>query len=125
MALHGPPISVGCPCGQRAKLAYGDVWTCPDCGLRWNTNQIDRGEYRALHRIQLRFRLVPILLGALIGGLALFFLFTHNTYSLFLLIPFALIGWMSGLRPAVRRRYRSAIADRPTWELRPERDGAA
>src|SRR5882762_3461191 len=79
----GPPITVRCPCGERRELAYGEVWSCT-CGRRWNTRQIDVEQYDRLRRVQLRYRVLPVCLGLATSLAALFFLLSHNTFSLFL-----------------------------------------
>jgi hypothetical protein len=117
--FRGPPISVRCECGERRRLAYGEVWTC-SCGRRWNTAQIDSDEYQRLRRVQLRFRALPVALGLATSLLALFFLLTGNTFSLFILLPFALVVWGTLIRPVHRRRYAVALGELPRWELRPE-----
>ncbi len=119
-AVHrGPPITVRCQCGERRDLAYGEVWTCR-CGRRWNTAQIDAEEYGRLRRLQLRFRVLPICLGIGTSILGLFFLFTGNSFSLFVLLPVALLSWGMLLRPMHRRRYTAALGELPRWQLRPE-----
>lgn len=116
--LHGPPIAVECQCGQRSDLAYGERWECDGCGRRWDTNQIPRDQYQRIRMVQLRFRALPVALGLTVAAVALYFVLTGNSFSLFLLIPFALMLWMTVLRPLHRRRYRRAIAQLPKWELR-------
>lgn len=116
---HGPPITVPCECGERRELAYGEVWRCESCGRRWDTNQIPHEDYDRIRRLQLRFRMLPIAYGVGVSLLALFFALTGNTFSIFVLLPGALIAWMAFLRPAHRRRYREAISDLPSWTLRP------
>lgn len=118
-ALKGPPIAVHCECGERRDLAYGEVWSCA-CGRRWNTAQIDAEEYGRLRRVQLRFRALPVAMGLATSFLALFFLLTGNTFSLFLLLPFALVVWSTLVRPVHRRRYATALGELPRWELRSE-----
>lgn len=115
----GPPITVRCPCGERRELAYGEVWSCA-CGRRWNTGQIDTEQYDRLRRVQLRYRVLPVCLGVATSLAALFFLLSHNTFSLFLLLPAVLVGWGMVLRPIHRRRYARALGQLPRWELRPE-----
>lgn len=117
--LKGPPITVRCQCGERHDAAYGEVWECP-CGRRWDTAQIDAEEYARLRRVQLRFRILPVILGIGTSLLALFFLLTGNTFSLFILLPVALIGWSTLLRPLHRRRYAAALGELPRWRLRPQ-----
>jgi hypothetical protein len=95
------------------------MWSCP-CGRRWNTAQIDAEEYARLRRVQLRFRLLPVAIGLATSVVALFFLLTGNTFSLFILLPFALVVWSALVRPVHRRRYAAALGELPTWELRAE-----
>lgn len=122
--LHGPPIAVSCPCGTRRDLKYGEIWECDDCGRRWDTTQIPREQYARIRRIQLRFRALPIGLGLAVAAVAAFFVATGNAFSLFILMPGTLIGWMTLIRPAHRRRYRAAIDDLPEWTLRAGRPPA-
>jgi Flp pilus assembly protein TadB len=116
----GPPIAVTCECGEKHDAAYGEVWTCERCGRRWDTNQIPREDYDVIRRTQLRFRALPALFGMLVASVTLFFILTHNTFSVFFLLPVALSVWFVFLRPVHRRRYRAAIANLPRWELHPE-----
>ena len=118
--LHGPPISVTCECGVKHDLRYGEAWTCERCGRRWDTRQIPREQYEAVRRTQLRFRVLPVVVGLLVATLAVFFTLTGNIFSVFFLLPVALGAWFVFLRPIHRRRYRRAIADLPRWELRPD-----
>ena len=53
-------------------------------------------------------------------ALAVFFTLTGNTFSVFILLPLAMMLWFYFLRPFHRRRYRRAVAELPRWELRPE-----
>src|SRR4051794_17323882 len=116
----GPPIAVRCECGEKDDVRYGDVWTWERSGRRWDTNQIPPEDYDAIRRTQLRFRVLPVVLGVLVLALAIFFSLTGNVFNVFLLLPVALLGWFVFLRPVHRRRYRQAIADLPRWELHPE-----
>jgi hypothetical protein len=117
--LKGPPIAVRCECGERRDVAYGEVWSC-SCGRRWNTAQIDAEEYSRLRQVQLHFRALPVALGLATSLVALFFLLTGNTFSLFILLPFSLVVWGALVRPVHRRRYAAALGELPRWELRPE-----
>src|SRR3954467_3737574 len=74
----GPPIAVTCECGEKRDLAYGEAWTCERCGRRWDTNQIPREDYAAIRRTQLRFRVLPVVLGVLVASLATLFARTAN-----------------------------------------------
>ena len=117
--LRGPPIAVTCKCGEKRDLSYGEDWTCESCGRRWDTAQIPAEQYEAIRRTQLRFRVLPVAYGLVVAGTALFFILTGNTFSVFILLPLALMLWFYFVRPWHRRRYRRAIAELPRWELRP------
>ena len=116
--LRGPPIAVTCECGEKRDLRYGEEWTCESCGRRWDTNQIPPDQYQAIRRTQLRFRVLPVLYGLGVLALAVFFTLTGNIFSVFVLLPLALMFWFYFIRPAHRRRYRRAVAELPRWELR-------
>jgi hypothetical protein len=118
--LRGPPIAVTCKCGEKRELRYGETWRCESCGRRWNTAQIPPEQYEAIRRTQLRFRALPVLYGLAVLALAMFFTLTGNTFSVFVLLPLALMIWFYFVRPFHRRRYRRAIAELPRWDLRPQ-----
>ncbi len=118
--LRGPPIAVRCDCGSKHDLAYGERWRCEQCGRTWDTKRIPFAEYDAIRRTQLRFRVLPVLLGLLVAALAIFFTLTGNVWSVFFLLPLAMTTWFVFVRPSHRKRYRRAIADLPKWTLDPE-----
>jgi hypothetical protein len=118
--LRGPPIAVTCRCGEKRDLQYGEDWTCESCGRRWDTNQIPTEQYEAIRRTQLRFRILPVAYGLVVAAAAIFFSLTGNLFSVFILLPLALMVWFYFVQPMHRRRYRRAIAELPRWELRPE-----
>jgi hypothetical protein len=118
--LRGPPISITCECGEKRDLGYGEDWTCERCGRRWDTRQIPAAQYEVVRRTQLRFRVLPVVFGLAVATTALFFTLTGNIFSVFILLPLAMMVWFFFVRPAHRRRYRRAIADLPRWSLSPE-----
>ena len=64
---------ITCECGEKRDLRYGEEWRCENCGRRWDTNQIPAEQYQAIRKTQLRYRLLPVLYGLTILGLAMFF----------------------------------------------------
>jgi hypothetical protein len=118
--LRGPPITVTCECGARHDLDYGERWTCEDCGRAYDSSRIPPEEYEIVRRTQLRYRILPVVLGLIVSALAVFFAITGNVFSVFFLLPLALMLWFGLLRPLHRKRYRQAIAELPRWNLRAE-----
>jgi hypothetical protein len=118
--LRGPPITVGCECGVKHDLDYGERWTCEGCGRTYDSTRIPREEYEIVRRTQLRFRVLPVAVGLFVLALAIFFTLSGNVLSVFFLLPFALLLWFGVLRPLHRQRYRRAIAELPRWNLRAE-----
>lgn len=118
--LRGPPISVTCECGVKHDLAYGERWTCEQCGRTYDSTRIPREQYEVVRRTQLRFRALPVAFGLVIAAIAIFFTLTGNAFSVFFLLPIGLLTWFVFVRPVHRRRYRRAISELPRWELRAE-----
>jgi hypothetical protein len=120
-ALKGPLLTITCTCGRTRKLRFGDEWTCEDCGRSWDTSRLPRDEYEAIRRLQLRYRMLPVLFGLLVVALAVMFTLTGNAGAVVLLLPLALLCWFQFLRAAHRRRFRNAVATRRReWRLRGE-----
>jgi hypothetical protein len=115
---RGPPITLTCECGERAEVAYGEEWRCPSCGRHYDTARIPSEDYGAIRRTQLRFRILPVTYGLFVAAVAIFFTVTGNLFSVFFLLPIALMAWFMLIRPVHRRRYRQAIAHLPRWDLR-------
>jgi hypothetical protein len=118
--LRGPPITVTCECGTKHDLDYGERWTCEGCGRVYDSSRIPPEEYEIVRRTQLRYRILPVVLGVLVSALAVFFALSGNVFSVMFLLPLALMVWFGFLRPLHRKRYRRAIAELPRWNLRAE-----
>lgn len=120
VALRGPPVSITCACGRKQSVSFGNSWTCERCGQTWDTSRLPRDEYEEIRRLQLRYRMLPVLLGLLVVGLAAFMTLSGSPGGVILLLPTAMLGWFVFLREPHRRRYRRAIAERRAWTLRGE-----
>jgi len=116
--LRGPPVTITCECGNSAEVRYGTSWQCDRCGRRYDTSKIPRDQYDRIRNITLRYRAIPIALGAVSISLAIFFTLTGSVFSVFILLPSVLLIWFMIIRPVHRRSFRKAIADLPTWDLR-------
>ena len=53
----------------------------------YDTNRIPPDQYEQIRKLSLRYRLVPVLFGALIALLAIFFTLTGNIFGVFFLLP--------------------------------------
>jgi hypothetical protein len=114
-----PPIAIQCECGDERTVDYGGSWTCERCGRRWDTRQIPETEYLARLRRMRWFRLE--LVAVLVLAVAVFvplIVFVDPSYLFLALIASG--GLVFLYMPFWRRRVRRAVADAPTWDLRPE-----
>jgi hypothetical protein len=116
--VRGAPITITCECGARAELAYGERHDC-ECGRRWNTAQIPAEEYWGVMRDVRRYRNLTVGVALAVCAVVLpLALFVSEGFFFVLLV---LLGvWAFYARPFLRRRVRSKLAERPTWNLRPE-----
>jgi hypothetical protein len=117
---HGPPITLTCDCGEVRRVRYGERWTCEKCAKTWNTRRIPVDQYAAIRATQLRYRRVPlaislfslisviacVLIGKALGGL--------------IIVAVIATTWSMFFRPMHRRKYRAALAELPTWKIKPE-----
>src|SRR3954451_4389988 len=90
--LKGPPITLTCECGARQDVAYGERWDCEACGRSWDTTRIPPDQYQQIRKLSLRYRSVPVIFGALVAVLAIFFTLTGNIFGVFFLMPVGLIA---------------------------------
>ncbi len=117
---RGPPITITCECGEYRHLRYGQRWTCEKCGRTWNTRRIPLEEYAGLRRTQLRYRRVPIAVGAAVVASLIALLILGKAFSGILVVALAAFAWSTYGRPLYRRRYLKAIENRPSWTIDPE-----
>jgi|SRR2546430_6978667 hypothetical protein len=114
----GPLITVTCECGQRRELRYGERWQCEGCGRKFDTGKIPLEQYAAIRRVQLRYRMFPLIAGLLLLAGTVTFFFTGRVYGALIVVPFLLATWGTFGRPFYRSRYRRALTKNlPTWEI--------
>ena len=118
--MRGAPITIRCDCGQIERVPYGQTWTCPACGRRYNTTQIPEQEYWGIMREMRRYRLQLLAVAAVLGVLLTLVLANVERQRV---VPLALgvmglwfLVYMPRWRQKVRRRARSL----PKWQLHPE-----
>lgn len=115
--MKGPPITVTCECTAVERIPYGDTWTCPSCGRRWDTNQIPAEDYEGVMRDMRGLRMQAMVLGSAIG-LGVVLLATLTDRPLFPLALIAMAGWWLLYMPRWRRKVRARARQLPTWNLR-------
>lgn len=114
------PITLQCDCGKLAAVAYGERWTCPECGRTWDTSQIPRAEYDRLLRSVRRYRLLalgpPLALAAVLVPLAIFAGLQWGLLLFVLVMAYGLL-----VVPRLRgRATQSVLGNTRRWELHPE-----
>jgi hypothetical protein len=50
---RGPPMTIGCECGEPRDLHYGERWTREKCGRTWDTRRIPLDEDAELCRTKI------------------------------------------------------------------------
>ena len=115
--VKGPPITVTCDCGTVERIPYGDTWTCPSCGRRWDTAQIPAEEYEGVLRDMRRYRLEALALGSAIG-IAVVLLAVVSDRPIFPIALIAMTGWWILYMPRWRRKVRARARELPVWKLR-------
>ncbi len=117
---RGPPITLTCECGEKRYLRYGERWTCETCARSWDTGKIPLEQYAAIRRTQLRFRRVPLTISVLALICVVAFIIVGKALGGLLLVAVVATTWSMFFRPLHRRRYREALADLPTWQIKPD-----
>jgi hypothetical protein len=117
---RGPPITIACECGERRDLHYGERWTCEKCGRTWNTRRIPLEDYAALRRTQLRYRWIPLAMAAIVIASLIALVVLGRAFGGILIAALAAMAWSTFGRPQWKRRYLKAIAERPTWNIKPD-----
>jgi hypothetical protein len=118
--MRGAPITIRCDCGQVERVPYGQTWPCPECGRRWNTEQIPSDEYWGIMREMRRYRLQVLGISMVLGlgfAIALANINVRRVLPIILgLMAFWFLVYMPRWRQKVRRRARNL----PHWQLHPE-----
>jgi hypothetical protein len=117
---RGPPITLTCDCGERRHLRYGERWTCEKCGKTWNTNRIPVEQYAAIRATQLRYRRVPLAISIFALVCVVAFIIVGKALGGLIVVGLLASTWSMFFRPIHRRKYREAIADLPSWKIKPE-----
>jgi hypothetical protein len=114
----GPLITVTCECGEQRQLRYGERWRCEGCGRKFDTSKIPLEEYAAIRRVQVRYRMFPVISGLLLLAAVIVFFITGRAYAALVVVPFLLVAWGMFGRPFYRSRYRRSLTKNlPTWEI--------
>jgi hypothetical protein len=117
---RGPPITLTCDCGERRFVRYGERWTCEKCGRTWNTMRIPMEQYAAIRATQLRYRRVPLAISALSLLCVIAFIVVGQALGGLIIVGVLASTWSMFFRPIHRRKYRQALAELPSWKIKPE-----
>jgi hypothetical protein len=117
---RGPPITLTCDCGEQRYLRYGERWTCERCGKTWNTTRIPIDQYAAIRATQLRYRRIPVAISvfALLAVIACVVI--GKALGGLIVVAIIATTWSMFFRPLHLRKYRAALAQLPTWKIKPE-----
>jgi hypothetical protein len=118
--MRGAPITIRCDCGQVERVPYGQTWVCPDCGRRWNTEQIPAEEYWEIMREMRRYRLQVVGVSLAFGVGAAIVLANMNVQRVLPIILALMAFWFLIYMPRWRQKVRRRARDLPHWQLHPE-----
>jgi hypothetical protein len=117
---HGPPITLTCDCGEVRRVRYGERWTCEKCGRTWNTRRIPIEQYAAIRSTQLRYRRAPLAISLFSLLSVIGCILIGKAFGGLIIVGVIATTWSMFFRPIHRRKYRQALADLPTWKIKPE-----
>jgi hypothetical protein len=119
--MAAPRITLRCDCGAEALVAYGERWTCEQCGRTYDTTGIPEGDFAAIQALRTRYRVVGYAGIGLVAAFILLLALTAQEFQLFIGLPFVLIVWFMYVRPLMRSRYMRRVGElQRTWTLKAE-----
>jgi hypothetical protein len=118
--MKGAPITVRCDCGEVEHVPYGETWTCPSCGRRWNTAQIASEEYWGIMREMRRYRLEVVAVSVLLAVAFAITLARVDSRRFFPAVLAIMGVWFLVYMPRWRKKVRARARSLPTWQLHPE-----
>ena len=116
--MKGPPITVRCDCGEVEPVLYGEAWTCPTCGRRWDTAQIPPDEYWGVMREMRRYRLEVIAVSVVLGIALAITLANLGSRRYFPIVLGVMGFWFLIYMPRWRQKVRRRVRELPGWRLR-------
>jgi hypothetical protein len=116
---RGPPITLTCDCGEKRYLRYGERWKC-ECGRSWDTAKIPLEQYAAIRQTQLRYRRAPIAISVLALACVIACIVVGKALGALLVVAIIATTWSMFFKPIHRRKYREALAELPTWQIKPD-----
>ncbi|MDX6546659.1 MAG: hypothetical protein QOG33_209 [Gaiellales bacterium] len=119
--MGSPAITLRCDCGEQARSAYGEVWTCPKCDRVYDTSKIPADDYAAVAALDRRYRRGSRGLMAVLALVVLAVAVSGNIVSIFAGLAVVLLSWFLYIKPIIHRRHRKAVSNLTRrWELKAE-----
>jgi hypothetical protein len=120
-AVKGPRITLSCDCGAQEWVRYGESWTCPSCGRRYDTTRIPPDEYGELAALDRRYKIGNWIVVSVLAVGVLVVALTGAIISIFAGLAVALLGWFLYIKPLVHRSHKRAVAKLTrSWNLKAE-----
>src|SRR3954451_20250384 len=117
--MKDPAITLRCDCGTDGRAAYGQQWTCPACGKRYDTGDIPVADYDAIRSLNRRYRVAGFVLVGILALILLAVALTRQVIPIFAGLAVVTITWFLYLKPLVHRRHRRAVNELTrTWDLK-------
>src|SRR5262245_14371168 len=107
--MGGPAITLRCECGADGRAAYGERWTCPECGRSYDPGRIPADEYQAVRDLDRRYRLVGFGMVAVLALMLLLAALTQQLIAIVAGLGVVLTLWFVFLKPLLHARHRRAV----------------
>jgi hypothetical protein len=119
--MKAPRITLRCDCGAEGMAAYGERWTCPDCGRTYDTTRIPASDYESIRLLDRRYRIAIWCVVSVMAAIVLAVALTGQLFSVFAGLAVVLLSWFLFIKPVVHRRHRRAVSSLTRkWELEAE-----
>jgi hypothetical protein len=119
--MKAPRITLRCDCEAEGMAAYGDRWTCPECGRTYDTAKIPASDYESIRSLDRRYRIAIWCVVSVMAAIVLAVALTGQLFSVFAGLAVVLLSWFLFIKPVVHRRHRRAVSSLTRkWELEAE-----
>jgi hypothetical protein len=114
------PITVRCECGVETPATAGEVVTCA-CGRRYDTRELQSQQLAVARSLRARATATARLGMGVVGVAGLVAFLVAGYAAALVAVVVALVAWLGGVQPLLRKRAAARIRALPGAGLPPRR----